>query len=84
MTRLISEIAKTLKIELEQLEILEGNYIPQGWIDDDREQRLARRSLLNVLTRRSPIAVQIQQAPLEQDPYPPPPVIDASAARTDG
>ena len=72
-TKLIHEISKILKLRVEQLDILEGNYVPQGWHDDDWEQRLARRGLINVLHGRAPIIIQPQQSPKFRSPYPPPP-----------
>lgn len=72
-TKLIHEISKVLKLGVEQLDILEGNYLPQGWHDDDWEQRLARRGLLNVLYGKAPIIIQPQQPSQTQGPYPPPP-----------
>lgn len=73
LTKLISEIAKVLKIRIEQIDILEGNYIPQGWHDDDWEQRLVRRGLINVLSGKTPIMIQAPQASQRTSPYPPPP-----------
>lgn len=73
LTKLISEIAKALKIKIEQLDILEGNYLPQGWNDDDWEQRLVRRGLINVLHSKAPIIIQTQQPQQSQSPYPPAP-----------
>ncbi len=72
LTKLLSEIAESLGIKIEQLSILEGNYIPQGWVEDDWEQRLVRRSLLDVLAGRRAIAIR-PEAPAPQTPYPPPP-----------
>ena len=73
LSRLLSEIAKVLKMKVEQLDIFEGNYLPQGWVDDDLEQRLARRSLVNVLTAKSPILVRPDTAVPVNSPYPPAP-----------
>ena len=74
LTTLIDEIAKVLKIEIKQLDILEGNYMPQGWADDEWEQKLVRRGLINVLHRKTSILIQPNQPPPhEQNPYPPPP-----------
>ena len=72
LTKLLSEIATSLNITIEQLSILEGNYIPQGWVDDDWEQRLVRRSLLVVLTSKRPLLIRAD-APPPHNPYPPPP-----------
>src|SRR6266550_8447745 len=71
LTKLLSEIAKSLRVKIEQLSILEGNYIPQGWVDDDWEQRLIRRSLLDVLMARRAVVIR-PEAPV-QTPYPAPP-----------
>jgi hypothetical protein len=78
LTRLIHEISKVLKINVEQLDILEGNYVPQGWHDEEWEQRLARRGLIGVLQGMSPIIVQFQQPGQAQNPYPPPPAPSGS------
>lgn len=73
LTKLIFEISQVLKFKVEQLDILEGNYIPQGWNDDDFEQRMARRALIDVLGGRRPILIQ-PYAPTESlGPYPPAP-----------
>jgi len=72
LTKLLSEIAKCLNVKIEQLSILEGNYIPQGWVDEDWEQRLVRRSLIDVLTARRAILIRPDVASAH-NPYPPPP-----------
>ena len=73
LTKLIDTIAKTLNIKVAQLDILDGNYVPPDWIDDDWEQRLVRRGLINVLYGRTAIPIQPHQPKQEQNPYPPPP-----------
>ncbi|MCR9282583.1 MAG: hypothetical protein NXH99_12885 [Rhodobacteraceae bacterium] len=78
LTKLISEIAKVLRFKVEQLEILEGNYIPQGWHDEDWEQRLVRKSLVEVLGGRRPILIQAYHPNVGVGPYPPAPVADSS------
>ena len=72
LTTLIDEMAKVLGIKIAQLEILRGNYVPQGWADTEWEQQLARRSLIDVLHGRTPIQVRVHQTP---PPYPPSPNI---------
>ena len=72
-TKLIHEISKVLKLKVEQLDILEGNYIPKGWHDEDWEQRLIRRGLVNVLHGKAPIIIKPEQPAKTQGPYPPPP-----------
>ena len=73
LTRLIDEIAKVLGIEVKQLDILEGNYVPQGWDDAEWEQQLVRRGLINVLYGKASIPIQPHQPQQQQNPYPPPP-----------
>lgn len=72
LTKLLSEIAQSLKVRIEQLSILEGNYIPQGWVDDDWENRLARRALIDVLSSKRAILIRPDVAPTF-NPYPPAP-----------
>lgn len=68
LTKLIYAIAVSINVSVEQLDILEGNYIPQGWVDDDWEQKLVRRHLLNVLSAKSPIIIRPQN--IDQSAYP--------------
>lgn len=79
LTKLIHEIAKVLNFEVEQLDILGGNYIPQGWNDDEWGQRLVRQGLLEVLHGRRPLVIQ-PAAPAAASPYPPPPSPEDVAA----
>lgn len=72
LTKLLHEIAKSLKIEIEQLSILEGNYIPQGWVDEDWENRLIRRSLLDVLSSKKAIVIR-PDVSQQHNPFPPQP-----------
>lgn len=76
LTKLIDEIAKTVGIDIKQLDIFEGNYMPQGWADDEWNQRLIQRGLINVLYGKAPLTVQQNQFQEPQNPYPPPPSID--------
>ena len=75
LTKLISEIATVLKFKVEQLDILEGNYIPQGWSDDEWEQKVVRRSLIAVLGGRQPIMIQPYNPAEVHGPYPPAPQV---------
>jgi hypothetical protein len=74
LTKLLHEISQDLKIKIEQLSILEGNYIPQGWIDEDWENRLVRRSLLDVLTSKKAIVIRPDTSS-QNNPFPPPPTL---------
>lgn len=73
LTKLIAEIANVLGIKVTQLDILEGNYVPQGWEEAEWEQQLVRRGLLDVLYGRASIPVTPHVVQQEQNPYPPPP-----------
>ena len=76
LTKLIDEIAKVLKIKVEQLDILEGNYMPTGWAEEEWEKRLVRLGLINVLHEKASVPVKLHQPrqdQLHQNPYPPPP-----------
>ena len=73
LTKLIYEIARSLDFKVEQLDILEGNYLPRGWRDDDREQKLIRHGLIEVLQGRRPLVVQPYAHKSTQSPFPPPP-----------
>lgn len=76
LTKLISSIAKVLKFKVEQMDIFEGNYVPQGWFDDDWEQKLARKGMIDVLSGRRPILIQPFAPSQATGPYPPPPQIE--------
>ncbi|WNM61170.1 DUF6680 family protein [Candidatus Nitrospira neomarina] len=76
LTKLLHEIAKVLNIKMEQLDIFESNYIPQGWHDDDLQQRYLRTLAINLLSGRNPLPISIPSAPNQAEefsPFPPPP-----------
>lgn len=70
LTELLDEMAKSLNIEIQQLEILRGSYVPQGWADQEWENTIMRRSLIDVLHGKAPISVQAADP---SSPYPPQP-----------
>jgi hypothetical protein len=71
-TKLLSEMAKVLGYNLQQLDVLEGGYWPQGLTDIEAEQQQVRQSLLEVLSGRRPLVVS-PAAPAPPAPFPPPP-----------
>jgi len=75
LTKLIHEIAKSLNFRVEQLDILEGNYYPQGWSDEFREQLKFRRALLGVFQGSTSPHDQPFVLQRSNDPYPPKPEI---------
>ena len=81
LTRLLSEIAQVLGYQLQQLDVLEGGYYPQGLADMELEQQAVRRSLIEVLSGRRPLGVS-PAAPIPPAPFPPPPTAVNPAAPT--
>ena len=59
LAKLLHSIAKNLGFKIEQLDIFEGDYTPQGWDDIDLEQRAIRFYTLQLLRgkRTLPIGV---------------------------
>lgn len=67
-------MAKVLGYNLQQLDVLEGGYYPQGLMDMELEQQAVRRALIEVLSGRRPLAVSPGTAiPPAPFPFPPPP-----------
>ena len=80
LTRLLSEMARVLGYKLQQLDVLEGGYYPQGFADIETEQQTVRRALIEVLSGRRPLAVS-PAAPAPPAPFPlPPPPTEANPA----
>lgn len=76
LTKLIFEMSQVLGFKLEQLDILDGNYIPQGWSDEETEQRIIRRSLIQVLGGQRPVLFQPYNPAVGNGPYPPAPIVE--------
>lgn len=68
-TRLLTEMAKSLGYKLEQLDVLEGGYIPQGWNTTETEQQQMRQLLIELLSGKRSIPVRRGAPP---PPFPPP------------
>lgn len=58
-TRLIHAMGKSLRFNMEQLDILAGGYAPRGWEDVEVEVRYFRRLMIETLRgdRRLPVSV---------------------------
>lgn len=63
LTKLLHAMAKALNFKIEQLEIFEGGYIPQGWEDELVEQRLVRKFLLDLYQAKVALPVMVFEAP---------------------
>jgi hypothetical protein len=72
LTKLLSEMAKVLNYDLQQLDVLEGGYYPQAFVDTELEQQALRRALIEVLSGNRPLIVS-PAAPTPPSPFPPPP-----------
>ena len=80
LAKLLHSLAKALKFEIEQLDIFEGGYSPQGWVDDEIQMRALRHLMINVFRGNGSVPVTILNAPVGSSPYPPPPVIEQGRA----
>ena len=59
LARLLHAIAKNLGFKIEQLEIFEGGYSPQGWEDVEREQQLIRHFIIELACGRRSLPVAV-------------------------
>jgi hypothetical protein len=79
LVKLLHAMAKALDFKIEQLEIFEGGYTPQGWADIEVEQTAIRRFAAQLAAgkRVLPIGVldytNVAQAAVQNPMYPPPP-----------
>lgn len=80
-TTLLSAIARSLKYNFEQMEILRGGYMPRGWNIESDEQEAIRRGLASVFNGQKAIPIimvqtrnAVTQTPTQQtSPFPPKP-----------
>ncbi len=59
VARLLTSMGQNLGYAMEQLDILEGGYIPQAMVDDEDEQQKLRRALLKVFDGERAIPVTL-------------------------
>jgi len=62
LAKLLHAMAKILNFKIEQLEIFEGGYIPQGWGDERSLQKLLQLGLNNILSGTTPIKVVLVES----------------------
>lgn len=60
VARLLNAMGQNVGYSLEQLDILEGGYIPQAMVDDETEQQRLRKALLAVLDGKRQLPVTLQ------------------------
>lgn len=73
LAKLLHAIGKSLGFGIEQLDIFEGGYVPQGWETEYQEQRAIRQALLEVLQGQRAFPVTPVQRPTPGGPFPPAP-----------
>ena len=59
LAKLLHAMAKKLGFNLEQLEIFEGGYTPQGWSNDQLEERALRKMLSETFEGKRCLQVQL-------------------------
>ncbi len=67
-TRLLAEMAKVLKIKIDQLDILDGVYYPRGLVAMESEQEAIRKLFADIAAgkRALPILAYVQPAEAQQ------------------
>ena len=82
-TVLLSQIAKSLRFNIPDLEIFRGGYSPQGHIDAEQEQAIVRRFYVDIaLGRKGFPTIPIPQVGAPQQPPLSPPTTENSKDRT--
>jgi hypothetical protein len=69
VARLLYFMGKEVGYSMEQLDILEGGYLPQGIVAEEEDQQRLRQALLSVLSGAQPLSIGIA-APLHNVPAP--------------
>jgi hypothetical protein len=72
VTKLISEIASVLGYKLQQLDMLDGGYYPEGLASIESEQQAVRQAIIETLNGNRPLRIS-PAAPAPPAPFPPPP-----------
>lgn len=72
LTKLLSEMAKVLGYKLQQLDMLDGGYYPQGLLNIELQEEAVRLALIQVLNGHRPLIIS-PIAPTPPAPFPPPP-----------
>jgi hypothetical protein len=67
-TKILSAMAKTLGIRVEQMDIFEGGYVPQGHVNIEREQAAIRKLLSEIADGKRSLPIEVHPAGLQQTP----------------
>lgn len=76
LTKLLVAMARVMKIKIEQFEIFDGGYTPQGWEEEYHQQNRLRWLLIDMLNGNRAIPVTSLTTPQPNSPYPPAPNIN--------
>ena len=66
--KMLSEMAKSLRIRVEQLDIFEGGYVPQLHVDIEREQAAIRRLLTEIADGKRSLPIEIRAGESPKQP----------------
>jgi hypothetical protein len=69
-TRLLFAIGQHLGHRMEQLDVLEGGYMPAAWGNVEEEQRVLRQLLIQQASGKKPVRVEIVAPSAEAPPEP--------------
>lgn len=74
LAKLLREMAKTLNFtDIEQIDIMNGGYSPQGWADIEQQQHVLRFLLIDMLNGNRGLPISPIVNPTANSPYPPAP-----------
>jgi hypothetical protein len=62
LAKLLYEMAKVMKIHIEQLDILEGGYVPQAAMDVEQQNQLIRRLFTEIISGDRTFPVEVRRA----------------------
>ena len=84
LAKLLHEIGISLGFKVEQIDIFMGNYTPQGWLNDEDQQRFLRGLMIDVLGGRRALTVMPHNPNPHAGIFPPPPTDPNGNLRANG
>lgn len=73
LTKLLHEMGKTLGFDIEQLDIMMGNYTPQAWVDEEHQGKFLRELAIDLLSGRRGLPVVPHNPNPDAGAFPPRP-----------
>jgi len=74
LAKLLHAMSKVVGIRIEQLDIFQGGYAPQGWLEDENQIRSLRFFMIQLLNGQKALPIMTFAASNVGSPYPPPPI----------